>query len=252
MNFFKKVSAILLSLVMASTTIQLNMKQVQAEVILTSPLISVSGYQMKLNTTSKEGITFRTVCKSPAKGETITVGDKEYTVTNIGTIYVKDPNRSGNNANNVLSKAYTLLDSVSYNESGKTFDFKYIGIRAYNGTILTFGYLATDKGILSTTEGYSSYIRTMTDMDNNVLNTLHIRAFVEARDDMGNDVLIYGEEESLVSVAQIAYKVYNEGLATNREGHEYLYNNILSKLPSSSPFYLGEPIEYGWSDIVKP
>lgn len=251
----RKVGAGLLVIAMAVSTItNININRVQADTVLTSPLISVEGYQIKTDVSANQGVSFRTVCKAPDKGSIITIDDKDYTVTNLGVVYVKDPNRNGNHDNNVLSKAYTLLNPVPYPQPGKeeNVGFKYIGKIAYKGTYLTFGYIATDKGIIAEEDGYTSYVRTLTGMDTYVINSLHVRAFVEAVDETGNDVLIYGENASLTSVASIAYKVYNNGLAPSEEGHKYLYDSILNKLPASSPYYMDSTVEYGWGVIVKP
>lgn len=254
-NALRKVSAVLLTIVIAVSAISnTNLNSVQADTVLTSPLISVEGYQIKTDVSSNQGISFRTVCKAPSKGSVITIEDKKYTVKKLGVAFVKDPNRNGNHNNNVLSKAYTLLNPIPYFQQGKekNVEFTYIGKTAYKGTYLTFGYIATDKGIIAEQDGYTSYVRTMTGMDAYMINSLHIRAFVEATDEEGNNVLIYGESASLTSVASIAYRVYNNGQAPDEEGHKYLYNTILNKLPSSSPYYMNTPIEYGWGEIVKP
>ena len=131
---------------------------------------------------------------------------------------MKDPNRSGNHSNIVLSKSYTLLDSVPCVEYGiEDQAFKYIGKSMYRGTYLTFGYIATENGIIEKKNGYTSYIRTLTNMDSFVLNSLLVRAFVEAVDEDGNNVIIYGESASKTSVAHIAGETYKKGAAPNKD-----------------------------------
>lgn len=249
---FCRVSTVLLVIVIvAGNIIGLSLYSVKADAVLTSPLISIVGYQIKTTVTSDERVSFRTICKAPDKGSTIVVDGKNYTVTDLGTIYVKDPNRSGNHSNNVLSKSYTLLDAVpcvEYGIEGQA--FKYIGKNMYRGTYLTFGYIATENGIIEKKDSYTSYVRTMTNMDSFVLNSLLVRAFVEAVDEDGNNVIIYGESASKTSVAHIAGETYKKSAAPNKEGHEYLYNSILHTLPTSHPYYMDEPLEYGWAGVI--
>ncbi len=225
-NVFRKVSTVLLVIVLITgDIIGMNSNSVKADTVLTSPLISIVGYQIKTNVTTDEKVSFRTVCKAPDKGSVITVNEKNYIVENLGTIYVKDPNRSGNHSNIVLSKSYTLLDSVPCVEYGiEDQAFKYIGKSMYRGTYLTFGYIATENGIIEKKNGYTSYIRTLTN--------------------------IYGESASKTSVAHIAGETYKKGAAPNKEGHEYLYDSILHTLPTSHPYYMNEPLEYGWAGVI--
>lgn len=256
-NTFKKVSIVVLIMAMlAGILAKVEMKTVSAETsaVLTSSEISVEGYQMKTYATSEEGVTFRAVCKAPDIGSVITVDGKEYTVKSLGTIYTKDPNRNGKSENKVLTKSYTELDSVPYPTYAikDGYGFKYIGQKNYQNKMVTFGYISTEAGIVEQKDGYTTYIRTMTNMDDYVLNTLWIRAFVEAIDEDGNETLIYGEKAAVTSVAKIAYQVYIGGKATNAEGHKYLYDTILSKLPESNPYYLDTEQEYGWGDVVVP
>lgn len=254
-HLLKKISAVVLSVIMvAGMVANTDRNCVQAATILTSPDISVAGFQIKTNVSEQEGISFRTVCTAPDIGSIITVDGKRYTVTSFGTIYSKDPNQTGKNEDNILDKSYTELNPIPYLDEviRKEYGFKYIGVKDYLGTIITFGYLATELGITEQKSGYTTYVRTMTNMESHLLNTLRIRAFVEATDEEGNNVLIYGDKSSLTSVASIAYKVYNDGLAPSSAGHDYIYNSILHKLPTSSPYYRDTTVEYGWGVIVKP
>ncbi len=258
-NSFRKVSAVLLVIIMITGTfININSNNVQAgTTVLTSPDISVVGYQIKTSVSDQEGISFRTVCKAPDRGSIIAIDGHNYTVTNLGTIYTKDPNRNGKNENNVLGKTYTELNTSPYPQSGvaEGEGYKYIGDKSYQGKIVTFGYIATDKGVIEKKDGFTSYVRTLTYMNDFVLNSLHVRAFVEATDEDGNNVIIYGEYASLISVAEIAYKVYM-GIggvkAPDEEGHRYLYDSILHTLPTSNPFYKETTEEYGWGGVVQP
>lgn len=251
-NLLKKVSVFVLTMVMAISAV-ININCVKATETLTSSDISVVGYQIKTNVTSRQGISFRTVCKAPDKGSIIVVNDKNYTVTNVGTIYAKDINTTGNNASNVLDKSYTELNPIAYSEEyTKGYGFKYVGIKEYDNKIVTFGYIATKAGISKSEEGVTTYVRTMTNMEPYVTNTLFIRAFVEAVDEQGNPVIIYGQYASLVSVAEVAYAVYMEGKAPDLEGHNYIYNFILNSLNETSPYYKDTTEEYGWGEAVQP
>lgn len=254
-HLLKKFGVIgMVVIIITGTIIHINLNCIKADTVLTNPNISVVGYQIKTNGEMRNGISFRTVCQAPNLGSVISVDGTDYTVTNLGVIYTKDPNTSGMNASNILDKSYTELNTIPCSKliSGGAYDFKYIGMKSYLDKIVTFGYIATDKGIIGTKDGYTSYVRTMTSMDPYVTNCLHIRAFVEAVDEEEKDVIIYGSTVSLASVAEIAYKVYMKSGAPDEEGHNYIYNVILNKLPESNPFYKDIPEEYGWGGIVKP
>lgn len=253
-SLFQRVSAVFVTLSMivgiSSTTVY---HISAANTVLTTPDISVTGYQIKTNGVSKMGVSFRTICKAPEVGSKITVRGKQYIVKQLGTIYVKDPNRSGNSSNVVLTKSYTELRTTPYLQSAiqEGHGFKYIGSKTYQGRVVTFGYIATNEGIFKEEDGDITYVRTMSNMDDFILNSLFIRAFVEATDEDGNEVFIYGKDTSVISVAEIAYKVYMRSLAPNEEGHNYLYNTILHKLPLNNPFYKGTPEEFGWGGVVE-
>lgn len=256
-NLLKKVGAVLLSIILImSTIINVKVNSVMAETtVLTSPLISITGFQIKTNGLATQGICFRTVCKAPDKGSVVTVNGKQYTVKELGTVYTKDSNTSGSNANNAYDESYTILNPVPYPEEAlkKGYDFKYVGEKSEGARVLTFGYIATDNGVIGQNEGYTTYARTMTNMDAYVRNSLFVRAFVEAVDEEGNIVLIYADEVHTLSVAEMAYKVYAQGKAPDKEGHEYIYDKILHKLPTYSPFYMETTVEYGWGGgIVTP
>ena len=248
----KKISAVIFIMVFViDAAVNTKTQNVAAETVLVSPEISIEGYQMKTNVSSGEGITFRTVCRAPNIGSVITIDGKNYTVVNLGTIYTKDPNTNGKAENNVLSKSYTELDPNPYPESAvkEGYRYKYVGQTSHNDQIVTFGYIASDKGILNTLNGYTSYVRTLTNMDRYVQNSLHIRPFVEAVDEEQNEVLIYGQYASSVSVAEIAYTVYINSMAPDLQGHEYLFDEILHNLSTANPFYLETPEQY-WSGVV--
>lgn len=254
-SLLKKVSAVVMAIVLiAGSAVNMNIYNVKAEdTVLTSSEISVVGYQMKTDVTSRQGVSFRAICKAPAVGSVITVDEQEYTVTNVGTIYTKDINTSGVNSSNMLDKSYTELDPEPFpSYAVGDYGFKYVGLKGYLNQRVTFGYIASGTGIIETSDGYSSYVRTLTNMDAYIRNSIFVRGFVEAQDAQGNDVLIYGEYAKVSSVAEIASLVYKQGKAPNKEGHEYIYNSILSKLPTTSPYYTDTEVEYGWSEPVNP
>lgn len=253
-NFFEKISVVLLAFIMiVQATVNISLYDIKADTtVLTSPDISVAGFQIKTNQTAKEGIAFRTVCKAPDIGSFITSNGKQYTVKALGTIYTKDINTSGNSTNIVLNKSYTELNPVPFPEYAikPGYNFKYVGEKEYLNKMVTFGYIATDAGITEKKDGFTSYMRTMTNMTPYVTNTLIIRAFVEAVDEDGNEVLIYGEKASAISIAEIAYKVYMSSKAPNQEGHNYIYKYILNTLPPQNPYYKEKEEEYGWGGLV--
>ncbi len=221
--------------------------------VLVSEDITVDGCQIKTNVAANEGVAFRTVCKAPDIGSVIEIDGAKYTVKKMGTIYVKDINTTGFKSNNLLDTTYTLLDVNQLSDAvKKAYGFEYIGSSYYKGAMLTFGYVATDSGVLKQKDGVTTYVRTMTDMDAYKTNSLWIRAFIVAADTNGNDVIIYGKYTFLTSFAQIAYSIYTKGLAPTLEGHKYLYNTILHKLPTYNPFYIENEEQYGWGGVVTP
>lgn len=254
MKFLKKIGAVCMSMILlTSAAFGMNICNVKAEdTVLTSSEISVVGFQMKTNPTVSQGVTFRALCKAPKIGSTITVDSKDYKVTNLGIIYTKDINTSGDNANNSLDKSYTILNPQPFPSYAikDGYDFKYIGSKDYLNSRVTFGYVASETGIVETVDGYTTYVRTMTNMDAYIRNSIFVRGFVEAIDENGDTVIIYGTYASVASVAQMAHMVYNGSKAPNKEGHDYIFNSILNKLPTYSPYYLENPLEYGWSVVV--
>lgn len=249
----KKIGIILLVITVFAITVQ-KAGSVRADEVLISSDISVTGFQIKTNVSEEEGVSFRALCKAPDKGSVIRIQGKSYTVVNFGTIYTRDLNVSGINSNNHFDKSYTELDTTPYQHSDDTekYGFKYIGQKDYEGTIVTFGYIATDRGVTEQEKGFTTYVRTMTNMDDSVRNTLYVRGFAEVTDEENNHLIVYGEKASAISIAEIAYQVYGNSMAPNKEGHDYLYNEILHKLPETSPFYKETPDEFGWGGIVKP
>lgn len=229
---------------------------VEAETtILTCPDILVKGFQMKTNPSLSEGVCFRTICNAPNIGQTIQVSGQNYTVTGLGTIYAKDMNQSGDHSSNVLDKSYTQIIPETFGEAWKTDEtgYKYIGEKGYRNRVVTFGYVATANGIGALGQDNKvGYTRTLTNMDRFLMNSLWVRAFVEAEDTSGNPVIIYGEKVSKISVASISYKIYVEGSAPTEEGHKYLFDYILNKLPETSPYFLENREEYGWGGIIPP
>lgn len=224
--------------------------------ILTSDAVGVEGFQIRTN--DRSSVAFRTVCKAPNKGSEIEVNGIKYKVKDIGTIYTLDPDTSGDAKNSKLDSSYTILDA------GKTFEasdieegcsgYKYKGQKLYNNEkgSRTFGYLATEKGIFTDwnvedTEN-TYYVRTLTNMENYLQNTFHVRAFVEAEDPEGNTVIIYGTGVADMSIPEVAAYLYKNSLASNYQGHKYLYEKILNKIPSTNPYYRNTTEDYGWND----
>lgn len=232
--------------------------QLTNDEVLTSSRIEISGFQMK-EAYSEDGgadITFRTVAEAPGVGETITVDGREYTVAHMGTIYVLDPDCSGVTANRVLSKDYTVLDEASYTDDG--FIQYYKGANYYQGNNRTFGFVATEDGCLETktSDGMeiTTYVRTMTGMNKHIANSIQFRAFVVATD----GTIIYSEKAWTTSIARLSYEIYSKRVMSTKEGHDYLYKNILNstllakiyEADKAYPYYLNSEIDYNWSDIV--
>lgn len=212
--------------------------------VVTSNSIGVEGFQIKTNDPDNTEVGFRTVCKTLNVGSVITGSDgKEYTVAKMGTIYTLDPNHNGYRKNDVLNPSYTILNPDTLSEAGV-----YTGANYYDGINRTYGFIATEEGIVSdwniedTNNTY--YVRTMTGMVGSMAlaSTLHVRAFVVTED----GEIIYSAKTASISVAQIADYLYKNSKATNFTGHKYLYNNVLNKVETTNPYYRDTTLSYGW------
>lgn len=248
-TYLKKVIFLFSIICMVIYISNINLKDIKAETLLKSSEITLEGYQIK-EEASDMNISFRTIFKAPNKGSKISINGKNYTVQNFGLSYTLDSNKSGDKKDNILDDTYTFLNTTPASVLGLHSDFKYVGSKGDGNKVITFGYLAGSQGIYKQTDGYTYYKRTLTNMDKYVANSLHIRGFVEAVDSLGQMVLIYSNNENYVSIAEIAYKVYVPGKASNETAHKYLYNSILNKLPKNNRFYLNTEIDYGWSGVV--
>ena len=236
---------------------------VSGNTMLKSDSITVEGFQIKTNGNryyntkgevlfdeegSEKKVAFRTVCKAPDIGQTITVSGKDYTVKNTGVIYTIDPNSSGNSADDVLDNTYSILNTqaISGNE------YTYRGARQYNNMDYTFGYVTTDNGILSKEDGTMKYVRTMSNNSyygsdgtlNVMTNSFHVRGFVVAED----GTLIYGTDTVTMSMPEVANYLYKNVLSLNYNGHAYLYDTILSRIDSKNPYYCDHKVDYGWNE----
>lgn len=235
--------------------------KVSNDEVLTSEELLIEGYQIRAryDDNGEADISFRTIAVAPSIGETIEVDGKEYTVANMGTIYVLDPDCSGYSENRVLPKDYTVLDESTYTDDGSV--QSYEGANHYQGKNWTYGFIATEAGYFNTTTSASGieqtrYIRTMTKMNNLMANSIQTRAFVVATD----GTIIYSDKAWTASIAKIADELYIKGMMPNAEGHDFIYDNILNSEALKNiydenneyPFYRTQEVEYGWSEIVKP
>ena len=229
--------------------------------IIKTDKISIKSFQIKTNGNryynasgevvfdeeGAEKVAFRTICRAPAVGETITVSDKSYKVKNVGIIYTIDPNATGDETKDVFDSSYSVLNTSQISGAAHT----YIGAQEYNGNNYTLGYLATDDGILSNKDGYMEYVRTVrnnsyygSDNSLNVItNSFHARAFVVAED----GTIIYGNNVESMSIPEVAYYFYKNAMSSNYNGHAYLYDTILSRI-SGNKYYLSTKVDYGWND----
>lgn len=218
------------------------------DAVLESDLISVEGFQIRINDTN-ENVAFRTVCKAPSVGQTITVGNQTYEIAGIGTIYALDTNTSGITANNQYDSTITILDETVV--SGKK--YQYVGKKNPNKT---FGYITTPAALVPSlnTEGSldSYYAITMEKMDGVLANSLHIRAFVVTTEGK----IIYGKDAALTSVAEIASNMYTQSKAKNFTGHQYLYSILNSEEMKyafgsvNNIYYRDTKVEYGWNNNI--
>lgn len=229
--------------------------------VLTSDAIGVTGFQVKTNNRlsygntqyALDGVAYRTICRAPKKDSKIEVGGKQYTVTNVGTIYVPDPRNEANETATYLDLNGGLKENTdSLNED--TYSY-YAGTGDYS--TLTFGYIATEEGILKNLDETSeniNYVRSLAFLKNDkeycqkLQMRMLVRAFVEAVDSDGKKVLIYGSDTQDISVAEIADYIYQNSLAANYQGHDFLYKEILNKIDPSNPYYQDMTVNYGWND----
>ena len=237
----------------------------QSETVITSSEISVFRYQLKMKTDEVDcdSVSFRTVAKAPKAGEKIVAEGKEYTVDRVGIIYKLDDNKSGKLENVVLDDSYTILDEST--RTGIDSNEYFTGIKNYKDKNRTFGYLASDIGIVNSfskydkneqnIERYCYYVRTMTNMEPIMANSLIIRAFVLCTD----GTIIYGKESQKQSVAEIAFTLYTDGRIGVETSFNYVFENILNSqlLKECNELYgnknyIETPLEFGWSPLVRP
>ncbi|MBR3646127.1 MAG: discoidin domain-containing protein [Lachnospiraceae bacterium] len=215
-----------------------------------SDAISVEGFQMKTNGINGD-VAFRTVCKAPKTGSTITVDGHTYTVAGMGTIFTLDPNPTYDKNNNLITPRYTVLDPSMQTDPNEY--NAYLGYYKYNNVNYTYGYVATQAGIISdynpADKDNSYYVRTMTGIDSQLINKImHVRAFVVTTDNK----FIYGTEVKDISVGEVAAYIYDHSSAPNYHGHEYLYSILsdASFIGEDSPYYRPNKKEYGWNDSL--
>lgn len=262
MNVFKQMITMILVLAMSIAFPSVwNGKYAKAEAstesILTSDEVGIKGFQIKTNNKIQYGSTegdftgaaFRTVCMSP---DTVTANGKVYTVERRGTIYVM----KGDNSS--FSEDWTYLDTSQEKTATDSYGGTY-----YPGenSSTTYGYIATEEGMLENQDVDDLnryYVRTLVFTQDKfksveayqqcLVTPIYARAFVEAKDENDNKILIYGTQIRKMSVAALAFDIYKKSLASNYQGHQYLYDSILHILPVDSPYYQEEELTYGWND----
>lgn len=228
------------------------------ESIITSDELEMHGYQVKI-VTDNEGnvdIGFRAIAKGPHIGSTITVGEKEYEIAELGTIYALDSDCSGNDDNKVLDETYMILDKETFADDGALKSYR--GIKKYEGVNYTFGYIATEAG-MTTIFGqddpeHTYYVRTIIGMNELIANTIQVRNFAVATD----GTLIYSERVYTTSIAEIANTLYVNGKMQSKEAHDEVFKYILNgelleRIHENNPdypYYRTEQVEYGWSSVV--
>ena len=219
---------------------------VGADEIITSEAVSVRGFQIRTNDTSEVGVAFRTVCQAPTVGSVVAnISGVDYRVKEIGTIYTLNP-LGEYGAND------TLLDSElkSYTDSSGKEIYYYDGA----GCEYTKGFVATSDGIMPGQEGSTSgsvcYVRTLTQCNNCIATEYFVRAFVIAENESGDEIIVYGSSIKRVTIAEIADYLYTNSMASNYQGHTFLYNSILH-VPADSyntnAYYRNAEEQYGWN-----
>lgn len=224
----------------------------ETQVYLTSESVKVEGFQIKTNNPDNN-VAFRTVCKVPNVGSSITASDGTiHEIAGMGTIYTLDVNNDGYRRNDILDLSYTVLDPTPVSEDITASEgYNYVGANLYNEAQRTYGYIATkEKGIATDWNPQDTentyYVRTMDGMsaDGAMEYTIHVRAFVITTD----GTIIYGKKMASISVAELADYLYKNSKAQNYTGHQYLYNNILTKVSNANPYYRTTTLSYGWDN----
>lgn len=246
-----------------------------AEEIVTSDELSVKGFQIRDNqqeTTEeikqeqeKFGVSFRIIGQAPTVGSIIIANNTSYTIENIGILYVLDSNNKGIDSNGIYSgdvysdEKYTVLDmNSSLLDSNKN----VIGYKGLNKSSedanITYGFLATEDGIIKKVLTNTSYCQTLTKMDELIGNTIHTRAFAIGKNSEGNKNIIYSSKILSVSIAEIANYLYVNNMCTNAYAHDFLFDRILNGKEGNSEnisileqvgnsFYRDTKIQYGWN-----
>lgn len=225
---------------------------IQLSEILINESIGVEGFQIKTNNTSDK-VAFRAVCKAPNIGSKFTLGGREYTVKDVGTIYTLDTDTSGIHGNAKVGDEYTELSSTTVDNA----EHKYVGRKKYKEEQKeeqrTYGYLATEKGVYKDWNAEdtqnSYYVRTMYDGEGYTVveHTIHVRAFIVATYN-NKEYIVYGKNVAHMSIAEVANYIYENSLSSNFTGHKYLYESILSRLNQKNPYYKNSTVAYGWND----
>lgn len=216
--------------------------------VLTTDDSAVEGFQIKTNGTDSN-IAFRTVCRGINVGRTITASDgNTYTVKKLGIIYALDPNQSGYRKNDALNTAYTILNPD--NVTGQQYTYK--GKIEYSGQNVTYGYLANEDAVIrnwnASDTDHTYYVVTMNGINPQVTNSIHVRAFIVAADSSGNETIIYAKKTASMSVAEVADYLYRNSKAQNYSGHKYLFENILSQITTTNPYFRNTGLPYGWDN----
>lgn len=219
---------------------------------ITSDAVGVECFQIRTKDTDKSGVAFRAVCKAPNIGSVIVANDGEnYTVTDMGTIY--SLNRDGIINTDSTYMIQTLLTGIREDEDGTKYEYQYYKGANYNDT---YGYIATSKGVFSgwneTDPENTYYIRTMTKCDNYIATSFYVRAFVVAESADGDEFIIYGQDTAEMTIAEVADYLYTNSMSSNYQGHEFLYNKILSVeqdiVGNLNRYFRTTKVSYGWSD----
>ena len=249
-NIRKMIAAVSAIVMVLSSITVINTSGADLETCITSDSVMVEGFQIKTNNPG-DSVAFRTVCKVPNIGSSIAASDNNsYEIAGMGTIYTLDVNNDGYRKNDILDPMYTILNPTPVEEDITAANgYNYVGANLYNDMQRTYGYIATtEKGIA---EGWNPddrdntyYVRTMDGMsaDSMMEYTIHVRAFAVATD----GTIIYGTKTASISVAELADYLYENSKAPNYTAHQYLYNNILTKVSNANPYYRTSTLPYGW------
>lgn len=193
--------------------------------------VEVQGFQM--NTSTSEGSvsefnpSFRVVYR--VAKNTI----KRNQVVKRGIIYgLTDKFEEGYEAKNIMVLDQTTLDTCGVNQTSSFDSEKYDGIIYSHITNEEVGiyqnWTSTDVYSEDVWDYYALTIKGLKYIYEALEQDITFRAYAIVEDDNGNRKVEYGKNIYTVNMYEIAQDLYENQKVSSKEGHEFLYNNVLN------------------------